>query len=123
MRKRRTLKGWVEFQSERFRAEDPLIHRFQCLAHSKRYVRLSKHVMFYINARSNFDDRQALRLEAQDATFSDVQHILLKLSCSAAAESNVFDLRDEFAVFALFKNPQSSVFHPQVEAAGGEIAA
>src|SRR6202022_3743206 len=69
MRKRRTLKGWVEFQSERFRAEDPLIHRFQCLAHSKRYVRLSKHVMFYINARSNFDDRQALRLEAQDATF------------------------------------------------------
>ena len=57
MRKRRTLKGWVEFQAERFRAEDPFIHRFQCLAHSKRDVRLSKHVMLQIDARSNFDDR------------------------------------------------------------------
>src|ERR1700734_3852325 len=103
--KKGTLKGWVEFQAERFRAEDPLIHCFQCLAHSKRYVRLSKHVVLLIDAGSNFDDRQTLRVEAQDAALRDVKHILLELSCSAAAKGNVFNFWHEFPVLALFEDP------------------
>src|SRR5262249_32009408 len=72
---------------------------------------------------SNFDDRQTFRLEAQYATFSDVQHLLLKLSRPAATKGNVFNLRDEFSVLALFYDPKATILHPQVEASSCEIAA
>src|SRR5262245_33250068 len=94
----RLLTGWIEFQTERLRPEDPLIHCFQCIADAERYVGLSKHVALQIDSRSNFDDRQAFLLETQHATFRCIQHILLKLSCSAAAKGDMLNLRHEFSV-------------------------
>src|SRR5262249_20513183 len=48
---------------------------------------------------------------------------LLKLSCPAAAKGNVFNLRDEFSVLALFCNSDAAILYPQVEPSRRKIAA
>ena len=117
------LTGRVEFQAEPLRSEDSLFHCFQCVAHPERYVGLSKHVVLQIDPGSNFDDRQTFLLQAQYATFGDVQHLLLKLSRSAATKGDVFNLRNEFSVLTLFYDPKAPILYPQVEASSCKITA
>jgi hypothetical protein len=84
---------------------------------------LREDIAIQIDTWSDFNDGQSFRLQPEDATLRDVQHILSKLSRSSPAEGQVFDFRNKLLVLSLLRDPQSPVFEAQIEATSREVPA
>src|SRR5215469_13822565 len=115
--------AWVKFQTERLWSEDPRVHRFECGAYPERHICLAQHVALQLDARGDFDNRQAFRLEAEDAPFRNIQHLLLLLQCPASAKGHMLNLANKLSIFTFLRDLQPALFHPQLQAPRGEIAA
>ena len=79
------------------------IHLPQFRSHPQRKLGLTQDVALQVDARRQFDNRNAFRLQAKDATFRDVENFLALSDCSRARKGDLLDRVNELLDPALLQ--------------------
>src|SRR5215217_1507980 len=86
-------------------------------------VGLGEDVAVEFDARGNLGHGQTVGVEAEDAALGDEEDVLSPLGGHAAAEGDVLDCGDEFAILALLDDAELAVLDRQLQTTGGHVAA
>ena len=109
-------------QSHRFRPEQCGGHQPQVGADQQRHVGLAEDISFKIDSGCDFDHRQPVLGQLDDAAFGDIEDLLAAFAGHLTGEGDLCDLRDELGDRAVGDDLELAVGDLDVLLAGGEVA-
>src|ERR1700733_9230564 len=112
------LLGAARDQAERLGMEQAAVHRRERFGDSQAKAGLIEHVTIEVDARSEFDDRDALALQPHHASLGDVENLLTLRDGPRARERDLFDRFHELLDLAFPFDPERAGVNFERRASG-----